>query len=190
MPIFNQDQYENLARRAASSARKILHQWRIDYVMLQDMKQEALIAVWKTAERGEGYAFVSGRNAALAFWNRWYTGGAGHSAGSRPYTRTLSLDKVQESDFDDKRVYHKVEQSPPPSLTDEQLKFLVDLFESARLKRGRRGLLVAVLDTNIVALLVAGYTNEQISNALDTSIANVKQQRRTIRRILKERCES
>ena len=134
----------------------------------EDLRQEAALAIWRNLERGERYAFVAGRNAAILHWIRDICG-SNPNAGVLPNWQ-LHGEVGEGEDLE--------------GLPDEVVLELVKIFIEARARGGERTLKAAIRDAQIVALLCQGYSVEGIAQELGIPGDHVSVYRSKIKKVL------
>lgn len=178
----------DLATRAARSARWLIDDWNFNPADLMDMIQAAAEAILAHIDQNESYAFVCGRNAALSWWFGFHLEVPRQimyrtlaTARKGPPRRRISLDALEESGF---QLAAALPANEPQHLSAERRMALFDILYRSRQKRGKRGLLAATRDVQIVDFIVAGYSNAAIAFEMATKAEHIKKYRQGIRKTL------
>jgi len=150
------------------------------------MRQEAALAIWRNLNRGENYALVCGRNAALKWWRHYVAGWSRNDAPPQPTPQSdaTAWPTSQDGESLAERFIDEPDQARE-GLPPEILLKLVDIFIDARARGGERTLKAAVRDAQIVGLLCQGATVEGIAQELDIPADQVSCYRTKIRRLLR-----
>ena len=143
------------------------------------MRQEAMLAVWRTQKQGAGYAYKSAVNAVLAWRLKFVGGWARHDKPPRPTpqgTCTAFEDWMHVSDFQEDDL---------DGLDDNLIWKLAIEFLAARKKQGERGIRAAARDARIVQLITLGYNTRGIAQEMGMKEGTVKRYRSEIRKRLR-----
>lgn len=172
---------EELSRIAVAVTRRKIYELQV--MDIEDMQQEAHIAIFNNQDRGEAYALSCGINAAIMWYKNfvleWHRN-------DQPYLNTPQGEAVSLPErFEEEALESKRNDNIVP-LSDEVIKVLTEVFISARKRGGNRTQKAVVRDLKIVALLFEGYNNHGIGQELSISADCVKQYRYKIQSILKE----
>jgi len=162
---------EVLAQKAAYSALRRLHHPDVSRQDIEDMIQESAAALWLNWERGEDYAFVCARNAAVNFFHVFVLD---WRRKDKPPERTPQggAQALPDSDECDWHLAHESESRQMP-IADELHDELLRIFGNAR-------------DVLIVQMVLDGHTNEGIAKEMELKVSSVKRYRSEIRKRLKE----
>ena len=174
-----------LADRAAmQAARRLQHNCTPQDI--EDMRQEAALAIWHNLDRGENYTLVCGRNAALKWWRHYVAGWSRNDAQPQPTPQSGAT--AWPTGHDGESLAERFIKSPDEAkqgLPPEILLKLVEIFIDARAHGGDRTLKAAMRDAQIVGLLCQGATVEGIAHRLSIPIDQVSCYRTKIRRVLR-----
>lgn len=176
---------EKAVYAARCAARRV--NWNVSPADLEDMTQEAAIAIWKNMDRGENYAFVCGINAALKWWRVFVMG---WHRNDRPITETpqgasipFSFIQNEEGEGIIDELPSTSEQEPGQPLADEIIQLLAEIFAVEESTAS------AVRDARIVAMVIAGHTNEGIAKSMGIRPCSIKRYRSNIRRMMEAQNE-
>ena len=174
-----------LAKKAAWCAASDVN-WNVTSEDIQDMRQEAALAIWRNLGKGERYAFRCGVNAARLWWRRYVADwrNNGRRPEKTPQGSAVSLTLFEGESGDTLESAFATPTEDRGELSRKQIAHLVEIFLEARIHKGKRGRAAAVRDAQIVALLCQGYDNAGIAHVLGIPHRHVRQYRRRIRRIL------
>jgi len=174
----------DLHLKAARLAARAVN-WNIAPQDIEDMRQEAALAIWLNLDKGENYAFVCGRNAALKWWRRYVMGWPRSDKPIEPTPASQAIKWPESEDGNSLAERHLApDAGERDGLPDEIIITLVELFLEARVKRGKRGLNASIRDASIIALLCRGYNNVGIAQDLGIPVKHVQTYRRHIRAVL------
>lgn len=148
---------------------------------LEDMRQEATIALWKNAnkfpadpKRSENYAFGAAIRETIKAYVR-------QIIGKNPYAEDLPTTLDGDIDLLNPEPPDEVEIAP------EILEALAEIFIDARVQKRGRAKDAAMRDVAICAMIYAGYNNEAIANVLGLkNWRTAKAYRHKIRKVLAE----
>jgi ATP/maltotriose-dependent transcriptional regulator MalT len=132
---------------------------------IEDMEQEAEVAYWRNTDKGDAYAFVCARNAALQWFYVYVNDWKRHD---KPAQATPQNSAIHLSD--------KMAETVPMEIWQENAKATLDL-EQLPLNQQ---------DKNIVRTILQGHSNEGIAFELGLAPASVKRYRSRIRKILEK----
>lgn len=165
---------ERLSNKAAYYALVRLGHPDVSKADTEDMAQEAAVVFWRNQDKGENYAFVCARRAALNWYIRFVLDWRRKDTPPKP-TPQSTVWALSERDMEELPAPEEEEPMDLDSLPDIHGE-LMKIFENAR-------------DVLIVEMVLQGHTNEGIAQELDLSPASVKRYRSEIRRKLKEEAE-
>lgn len=156
----------------------------VDDGLYEDMLQAAKLVIWSRCRgKGREYAIVAAKRAALQEWAWWMLNNPHRRhdlrGGSRVPDRSLRAPEVRRLE-----AAIRDEETVAFGMSEDMLKELVELLYNTRQKRGRRGLLAAVREANVIALVLRGYTNREIAKEMGMTVHAVKQCRRRARQKL------
>lgn len=171
---------EALPRKAACCALVRLGRPDASHEDIEDMAQEAALALWRQWHRGECYAFVCARNAALLWYVRHVWAWRRKDAPPQPTPQAQAV-PLPESD----------EWTWPIAEEEEESDLLMDLLDDLKAIFEARGCTPAAAERYaMVALLgAAGYSLEGVAQELGVSVESAKRYRSEARRILREEIE-
>jgi len=155
-------------KKAVYSALRRLGHPHLSPMDVEDMEQEAELAYWRNADKGDAYAFVCARNAALQWFYVYVNDWKRHDA---PAQRTPQNSTIHLSD--------EMAETVPIEVWQENARATLEL----------EGLQLNKRDKDIIGMILQGYSNEGIAFELQLAPASVKRYRSRIRKILEEMVE-
>ena len=170
----------DLAVKAMWSAIRKLKHPPVSKEDIEDMLQEARVAIWQCTGKPEAYRFAAARYAVTGWFMRYILGWKQHS--KRPSAEVWDRSKTVELLDGDQMIVDE----PRGPLPDDLLQDLEEIIYTASKGRGKRTRLAARRTAQAINLAVQGYPPDGIAIELGVSRETAYNYLRRARKVLNE----
>jgi DNA-directed RNA polymerase specialized sigma24 family protein len=181
-----QDVNPQLPEWAAKKAGSIVY-WNLSDEDLEDMTQEASLAVWLTASRARtpGYLYVTGKNAALDWWRRQVAQVKdGRDVKTGGFCDCVSLDAAEGSRDHLEVIVDVADESDDHPLLGEERKAQVRKWLASYGPWRRKESVDRAMA--VLELVVQGYNVHGIMHETGLAVSSVNQYRRGLQSALRQ----